>query len=349
MNRFYNKRIFLDYASATPVLPEVRQAMEKYWSKDFYNPSAIYIEGVQVKKEVEKFRTKIARLIGVSSDSIIFTSGGTEANTWAIRGLKNSHIIIDAMSHPSVFEAAKDLNSSTYNLEKEWLIGENTTLISTVTTDNKIGRRVHEWRKTNNSQTPLLHIDASQTAQYFKVGLEALSCDLLTLDGAKFYGPKGLGVMVVKRGLKLDLPPLGTPPVPLIVGFAKALEIAVRDREVERERLISLSTMFIKNIQHSLPEVYITQDSPNIINLSVPGIPPELLVLALDRAGVLVSAGPACNSNKPEPPDTPVRFSFGRFTTKKAMEQAVEIFCRVAESMVKWSREFGINSIHAAI
>src|SRR3989344_935288 len=229
MNRFYNKRIFLDYASATPVLPEVRQAMEKYWSKDFYNPSAIYIEGVQVKKEVEKFRTKIARLIGVSSDSIIFTSGGTEANTWAIRGLKNSHIIIDAMSHPSVFEAA------------------------------------------------------------------------------------------------------------------------VRDREVERERLISLSTMFIKNIQHSLPEVYITQDSPNIINLSVPGIPPELLLLALDRAGVLVSAGPACNSNKPEPPDTPVRFSFGRFTTTADVKQAVEIFCRVAESMVKWSREFGINSIHAAI
>jgi len=335
MNRFHNKRIFLDYASATPVLPEVRRAMEKYWSKDFYNPSAIYIEGVQVKKEVEKFRTKIARLIGVSSDSIIFTSGGTEANTWAIRGLKNSHIIIDAMSHPSVFEAAKGLNSSTYNLEEEWLIGQNTTLISTVTTDNKIGRRVREWKKINNSQVPLLHIDASQTAQYFYVGLETLSCDLLTLDGAKFYGPKGIGALVVRRGLKLDLPPLGTPPVPLIVGFAKALEIAVRDRETEKKRLTSLSASFINDIQHSLPEARITHSQPNIINLSIPGILSELLVLALDRAGVLVSAGPACNSNKPEPPDTPLRFSFGRFTTKEDVRRAVQIFCPICKSMVK--------------
>ncbi|OHB17523.1 MAG: hypothetical protein A2544_00035 [Candidatus Zambryskibacteria bacterium RIFOXYD2_FULL_43_10] len=335
MNRFHNKRIFLDYASATPVLPEVRRAMEKYWSKDFYNPSAIYVEGMQIKEDVEKNRTKIARLIGVSSDNIIFTSGGTESNTWAIRGLKNSHIVIDSMSHPSVFEAAKGLNSSTYNLEKEWPIGENATLISTVTTDNKIGRRVRKWRKTNNSQTPLLHIDASQTAQYFKVGLEALSCDLLTLDGAKLYGPKGIGALVVRRGLKLDLPPLGTSPIPLIVGFAKALEIAVRDRETEKKRLTSLSASFINDIQHSLPEVYITQSSPNIINLSVPGIPPELLVLALDRAGVLVSAGPACNSNKPEPPDTPVRFSFGRFTTTADVKQAVQIFCLICKSMVK--------------
>ncbi|OHB14317.1 MAG: hypothetical protein A3G05_00120 [Candidatus Zambryskibacteria bacterium RIFCSPLOWO2_12_FULL_45_14] len=313
----------MDYASATPILPEVKQVMEKYWSRDFYNPSAIYEEGVQIKKEVEEFRTKIARLLGVTRESIIFTSGGTEANTWAVRGVRPGRVIVGEDSHPSVLEAAKGLT------------GTETTLVSSVTTDNKLGRKIREERKKNNSQYPLLHVDASQTAQYFNVGLETLLCDLITLDSAKLYGPKGIGVLVLRRGLKLDLPPLGTPPVPLIAGFCKAFEIAVRDRERERERLISLSTIFMKNIEHSLPEVYIAQSQPNIINISVPGILPELLVLALDRAGVLVSAGPACNSNKPEPPDTPVRFSFGRFTTSEEVRRAAEIFCRTVESVVK--------------
>ncbi|OHB10821.1 MAG: hypothetical protein A3H60_02945 [Candidatus Zambryskibacteria bacterium RIFCSPLOWO2_02_FULL_44_12b] len=323
MNWFKTRRIFMDYASATPILPEVKQVMEKYWSRDFYNPSAIYEEGVQIKKEVEEFRTKIARLLGVTRESIIFTSGGTEANTWAVRGVRPGRVIVGEDSHPSVLEAAKGLT------------GTETTLVSSVTTDNKLGRKIREERKKNNSQYPLLHVDASQTAQYFNVGLETLLCDLITLDSAKLYGPKGIGVLVLRRGLKLDLPPLGTPPVPLIAGFCKAFEIAVRDRERERERLISLSTIFMKNIEHSLPEVYIAQSQPNIINISVPGILPELLVLALDRAGVLVSAGPACNSNKPEPPDTPVRFSFGRFTTSEEVRRAAEIFCRTVESVVK--------------
>jgi len=317
-------RIFLDYASATPVLPEVKRAMEKYWSRDFYNPNAIYEEGVRIKKDVDEYRTKIAQILGVAKETIIFTSGGTEANTWAVRGVKPGRVVVEQDSHPSVSEAAN-----------KGIRGTETTLVSSVTTDNKLGRKIREERNKNHTEFPLLHIDASQTAAYFNVGLETLSCDLLTLDSAKLYGPKGVGALIVKRGVKLDLPPLGTPTVPLIVGFAKALEIAVRDRETEKKRLTSLSASFINDIQHSLPEVYITQSSPNIINLSVPGIPPELLVLALDRAGVLVSAGPACNSNKPEPPDTPVRFSFGRFTTTADVKQAVQIFCLICKSMVK--------------
>ena len=321
----------MDYAAATPVLPEVRKAMKKYWSREFYNPAAIYEEGVRVKKEIEEFRTKIARLIGVSSDSIFFTSGGTEANTWAIRGFKNAKVFIEEGSHPSVFEAAQNLPKAS-----AW---QSSTLISSITPDNKMGRQVREWRKKNNSQIPLLHIDASQSAQYFNIGLETLSCDLLTLDSAKLYGPKGIGALVIKHGVQIELPSQGTPPVPLIAGFAKAFEIAVRDRETERERLTNLSALFVKNIQRSLPEASITQTLPNIINVSVPGILPEFLVLALDRAGILVSAGPACNSNKPEPRDTPVRFSFGRQTTEEEVKKAAEIFCKTAQSVLKSIRQ----------
>ncbi|MDO8590273.1 MAG: aminotransferase class V-fold PLP-dependent enzyme [bacterium] len=323
MNWFKPKRIFLDYASATPVLPEVRRVMEQYWSKDFYNSSAIYEEGERVKEAVEYCRANIAKILGVGKESVIFTSGGTESNVLAIRGVKPGQIVIDAESHPSVFEAAKDIG------------GPEITLVSSITTDNKRGRAIREERKKNNSEYPLLHVDASQTANYFPVGLEVLACDILTLDSAKLYGPKGIGALVVRKGVKLAIPPQGTLPVPLIAGFAKALEIAVRDREAERIRLESLSAGFVEAIERSLPQALVTRSLPNIVHVFVPGILPEYLVLALDRQGVMVSAGPACNSYKPEPPDTPVRFSFGRFTTASDVRRAAKIFCRIATSVVK--------------
>src|SRR3989344_1215050 len=189
MSRFKQKRsvyrqnrIFLDYASATPVLPEVRKVMEKYWSKDFYNPNAIYDEGVRVKKDVDEYRTKIARILGVAKETIIFTSGGREANTWAVRGVKPGRIVVEPDAHPSVLEAAQGI------------LGTKLVLVSSVTTDNKLGRKIREERKKNNSEYPLLHIDASQSALYFNVSLEALACDLLTLDAAKLYGPTGIGL-----------------------------------------------------------------------------------------------------------------------------------------------------------
>ena len=297
--------------------------MEKYWSKDFYNSSAIYEEGVRVKKEVDGFRTKIAELMGAAKEGVIFTSGGTESNVLAIRGTKAGKIIFEPESHPSVVEAAKGVS------------GSETALISSVTTDNKLGRKVRQERKNKNSQFPLLHIDASQTANYFPVGLEVLACDLITLDAAKLYGPKGIGALIVRRGVVLDLPPRGTLPVPLIAGFVKALEIASRNRESEAKRLIALSQKFAETLARSLPSIQVTVTAPNMVNVSVPGILPEFLVLALERRGVLSSAGPACNSNKPEPPETPVRFSFGRFTTSSDIKRAAEIFCSIVRGVVK--------------
>ncbi len=328
MNWFSRKIIYLDYAAATPMLPEVRREMEKYFSKDFYNPNAIYAEGEKVRKKVEEYRTRIAKILGVSKETIIFTSGGTEANVLAVRGVRPGKIVAEPGSHPSVLEAVIENNS------------KEITLISSVTTDNKLGRKIREERKKNDppagGQYPLLHIDASQTAQYFNIGLEHLACDLITLDGAKLYGPKGIGALIVRKGVELNLPPRGTPPVPLIAGFAKALEMAERDREAEFKRLDSMSASFVEGLGHALPQARVTRTLPNIINVSVPDILPEFLVLALDREGVKVSAGPACDANKPEPADAPVRFSLGRHTSKKDLDRAVKIFCRVIENMLKF-------------
>lgn len=315
--------IFLDYASATPVLPEVLKAMAPYWADEFYNPNAIYAEGERAKKTVEEAREKIARLLGVSPRSVIFTSGGTEANVLAVRGVKPGRIIVELEAHPSVAEAV---------LPSE---AKEIVLVSSVTTDNKLGRQIREERKKKGSPYPLLHIDASQSAQYFNVGLEVLACDMLTLDAAKLYGPKGVGALIVRTGVELDVPPRGTPPVPLIIGFAKALEIAARDREAEFERLDSLSAAFAESLGKALPEATVSREAPNIVNISLPGVLPEFLVLKLGRAGVKVSAGPACESNKPEPAETPVRFSFGRATTEKELNEALKVLCREVKTMVK--------------
>lgn len=326
MKWFSAKKIFLDYASATPVLLEVRRVMEQYWTEDFYNPNAIYEEGLRVKREVEKFRTQIAQMFGASAENVIFTSGGTESNTWAVRGVKRGRIVIDEDSHPSVIEAAKGIE------------GKETTLVSSITTNNKLGRKIREERKKHQpagGQYPLLHIDASQTAQYFNIGLEALACDIITLDSSKLYGPKGIGALIVRKGVKLILPPLGTPPVPLVAGFVKALELAARDREAEYKRLSLLAEKFENFVKKALPQVEVKSQLPNVIHLSVPGILPELLVLALERAGVLVSAGPACESQKPEPPETPVRFSLGKFSTEKELRKAAEIFCQTVQKLIK--------------
>lgn len=333
--KFFSKkdeRIYLDYAAATPVLPEVKREMEQYWNEDFYNPNAIYTEGERVKKEVEGYRERMAKILGVTPRSIIFTSGGTEANVLAVRGVKPGKVLTEGDVHPSITEAIEgrtlDTDSQGPTLD---------SLVSSATTDNKLGRKIREERKKKGSRYPLLHVDASQTAAYFDVGLEKLACDLLTLDAAKIYGPKGIGALIVRHSVKLDLPPRGTPAVPLIAGFVKALELAVCDREKEYIRLASLSARFAGIIGKMFPRAEISRLLPNIVNVSIPGILPEFLVLVLDRAGIMVSAGPACESNKLEPADSPVRFSLGRLTTEKELNRAAEIFCREVGNMLKSS------------
>ncbi len=317
------ERIYLDYASATPALSEVRAEMERYWSEEFYNPNAIYKEGEEVRLQITNYKAQIAQMFGAQKESVMFTSGGTEANTWVVRGVKNGKIIFDGDVHPSVIEAGAGMK------------GRSPTLVTSVTRDNKLGRKIREERKKRKSEYPYLHIDASQSTQYFNIGLETLACDIITLDSAKLYGPKGIGAIIFRKGVKLDLPPQGTPAVPLIAGFARALEIAIRDREAEFVRLSSLTDRFAKFVKKNLSKTDISLTLPNVVHLSVPGILPELLVLALDRRGVMVSAGPACNSNKPEPPETPVRFSFGKFTTEKEIEKSARIFCQVVQNLLK--------------
>jgi cysteine desulfurase len=330
-----SKKIFLDYASATPVREEVLEAMKPYARENFYHPSAIYQEGREVLTQVEDFRTQIARMFGAQKRGVIFTSGGTEANTWAVRGVKQGHMIIDTDSHPSVSESIQGDNFSLWEPSQPLPVREDTTLVSSVATDNKLSRQIREIRRSTQKSYPLLHVDATQSVQYYPVGLETLGCDLISVDAGKIYGPKGIGALIVRKGVTLDLPPQGTPPVALIAGFVKALELVVRDRESETKRLQKLAEDFAQELKLALPEVEVSLRLPNIILLSLPNVLPEYLVLALETEGILVSAGPACNANKPEPRDTPVRISLGRNTTKKDLQLALKAICRGVKNVIK--------------
>lgn len=222
----------MDYASATPMLKEVRKAMDKYWSESFENPSAIYEEGTLVRREIEEYRKRIAEILGVKKTDIIFTSGSTEANNLAILGsfetardsldktpaIKNPHLIISSDEHSSVREVAREVvrrggEVSFVESDEEGkitseaikkLIKPNTFMVSVMLANNetgtilpvsKIGRMIEVWRKDEGSKYPLFHTDASQAPNYLDVNLSRLHVDSVSLDGSKIYGPKGVGIL----------------------------------------------------------------------------------------------------------------------------------------------------------
>ncbi|MEK9171714.1 MAG: cysteine desulfurase family protein, partial [Patescibacteria group bacterium] len=385
--------------SATPVLPEVRQMMEKYWSRDFYNPSAIYQEGLLIKEEVRQNRTRVARALGISPDGVIFTASGTESDNLAILGTfeafrqaqgkkaqdSKPHLIISATEHPAVVAAAREVlrrggEMSILGVDEEGLVSvealkkllkKNTFLVSiglanneigTIQPISQIGRLIFEFRKENSSPYPYLHTDASQAPNYLNVGVESLQTDILTLDGSKIYGPKGIGVLAVRRGVKIH--PIifgggqergrraGTSNPALVSGFALALEIALRDREKESRRLETLRKYFIEFIKKCLPRIMINgsldNHLPNIVSVSLPDTLSEFILLKLDRSGIMVSVGSACSfdekvSGSPvitalgrsDLAEATLRFSFGRLTTLSDVGRAAKIFCHICQSVVK--------------
>lgn len=390
MKLLSKKRIFLDHASTTPVLPEVRRAMEKYWLKDFYNPSAIYEEGLHIRRDIEAFRANVARLLSAGAKDVIFTGSGTESDNLAILGtfeasratFKKPHLIISSVEHPAVREAANEVvrrggEVSIVPVDENGLVSpqsvlecitDETFLVSIMLANNEIGtiepvskiaRLVRENRKKRESEYPYIHTDASQAANYIHVDVTRLNVDLLTLDGSKLYGPKGIGVLVARPNVHLR--PMifgggqekglrsGTENAALIAGFSTALEIASRDREYETARLEDLRVFFIQEIKRSVPNVVINAEHvphlPHIVSVSIPGYIAEFIAIKLDRNGILVSTGSACGTRGetggsetiraigfPELGESTIRFSFGRNTTKKDLVRALYEFSRALEN-----------------
>ncbi len=382
--------IYLDYAATTPLDPRVKKAMQPYWSEDFGNPSSLHDLGRRAKKAINEARSKIAATLHCRSEEIVFTGGGTEAINLAILGAaryqaklgtklslvpdSRGHLITTKIEHHAVLRSMEELEQEGYEVtyievSKGGLVNPkniaqalrpDTILVSVMYANNEIGTvqpiadigkiiKTHRSHQPDKSY-PLFFTDACQAAGYLDLNVEKSGVDMLAINGSKIYGPKGVGALYVRKGVKLE--PLiygggqergfrsGTENVPAIVGLAKALEIAEKEKRQGTSRLGKLRDYFIKKVLDEIPEAELNGDPekrlPNNVNISIPGLEGEVAVVYLDERGVACSTGAACSSVEVEPSHVilalgksrehalgSLRFTLGRHTKKQDIDYAV--------------------------
>jgi cysteine desulfurase len=330
-------RIYLDYAATTPTHPLVVEAMQPYFTESFGNPSSLYSYGQEAKGAIEEARSKVAALIGSKSEEVIFTSGGSEADNFAVNGTalaregKGNHIITSAIEHHAVLEVCKFLGKrgfevtylpvDSYGLvdpqDVRRAITDKTILISIMHANNEVGtiEPIEEIGKIAEESGICFHTDAVQTTGHIPINVDELGVDLLSISAHKLYGPKGMGALYIRKGTKL-LPLIrggdqerrlraGTQNVPGIVGFGKAAEIARGEMPDETKRLTQLRDRLIKGllerIDHTRLNGHPQRRLPNSVNIGVEFIEGESMLLALDFEGICVSTGSACTSSSLEP------------------------------------------------
>src|SRR3989338_316483 len=338
------RRVFLDHATTTPVRKEVLEAMTPYWSENFGNPGTIHKDGVVAKKALDESRKKVAQILQCHTDEVIFTASGTESNSTAVFGilnkmeeegnnLKNLHIITTKMEHPSILEwfkryEKKGVKVSYLEIDKNGIVDlkelrkvltSQTVFVSVMYVNNEIGtiqpitkitHILKDFGKENNTKI-IFHSDASQAPLYLSVDTNSLGVDLLTIDGQKIYGPKGVGVLFKKRNI--DISPLlaggsqemglraGTENIPLIVGLTKALELSEKDKVEESERLLKLREKFIDRV---LKEIPCSSKSACMGRIK--------------SASYVVEATGNCMGNS-------LRFNLGKSTTEKDIDYVVDM------------------------
>ena len=331
------KRIYLDYAATTPPDPEVVKAMLPFLHDVFGNPSATCSYGQEAKDAVEDARAKVARLIGAQSEEIIFTSGGTEADNYAITSIaytnqhKGNHIITSSIEHHAVLEVCAFLQTRGFSVSYlpvdkfGWIdpqdvkkaITDKTILVSLMHANNEIGtlEPIAEIGTIVKDAGIWFHTDAVQTVGHLPVDVGELGVDLLALSGHKLYGPKGIGALYVKNGTNLGSfifgggqergKRAGTENVPGIVGLGRAAELAQKEMSDEISRVAFLRDTLIagilKAVDHTRLNGHPSQRLPNNVNMHFDSIEGESMTLNLDLEGICASTGSACDSKSLEP------------------------------------------------
>lgn len=325
--------IYLDHAAATPLAPQVLAAMQPYFSDSFFNPSSPYAPAVQVRRDYEAAKARLAACIGARPAELIMTAGATESINLAI-GSIGGHVIASAIEHESVLAAARRGDhtivpvSTTGRVDPvavQKAIRPDTRLISIALANGEIGTiqplseiaaTIHEERTRrleSGNKTPLyLHSDASQGAGLLAIHVARLGVDMLTLNAGKVYGPKQVGLLWVERSVQLA-PQIvgggqerglrsGTENVAGVIGFARALELAERGRKEEGARLVGLRDSLERQLVAAFPQAVVSGDQhrrlASHLHISFPGIDGERLVFALESKGVFVATGSACAANK---------------------------------------------------
>mgnify|MGYP000954075755 FL=1 len=340
------KRIYLDHAATTPEHPEVVSAMAPYFSEIFGNPSSIHSFGQEARAAVESAREKIAALINAKKEEIVFTSGGTEADNFAIKGVafanskKGDHIITTPIEHHAVTEPCQFMKTLGYRVtylpvdqygtvspeDVKKAITDKTILVSVMHANNEIGtiQPIEEIGKITKEAGVYFHSDAVQTAGAIPVDVEKMSVDLLSISAHKLYGPKGIGCLYIRKGTKI-VPFMhgggqekkrrgSTENVPGIVGFGKAAELAIKELDERQQHLIPLRDRLIKGLQEKIDNALLnghpTKRLPNNVSMCFEFIEGESMLLNLDMEGIAASTGSACSSATLEP--SHVLLSIGR-------------------------------------
>lgn len=335
------KKIYLDYAAATPMDEKVLAAMKPYFSNDYYNPSATYLAAKGVRAKLEDAKAKAAQWLGCRSSEIIFTAGGTEANNLAIFGTLSQYpegkVVVSAIEHDSVLKPAERYNHAHAPVGKDGvvdidklrkLIDDQTVLVSIMYANNEIGslqpvrqiaqiiKEIRMARQKAGNEYPLfLHTDACQAAAYLDLHVSRLGVDMLTLNGGKIYGPKQSGLLYVRAGVKL-VPQIlgggqerglrsGTENVASSIGLSTALDNVQANRPVENKRVSDLRDYFFHQLEQKIPDAVIngtqSQRLPNNVHITLPGQDNERLMFGFDERGIMCAVGSACSASSEEP------------------------------------------------
>ena len=388
------REVFLDYASTSPVDPEVQQAIMQSFQDCIGNPSSIHHFGRKSRETVDTNRAHLAKLLGSKTDEIVFTAGGTEADNLAIKGTaylhkdtiknKGPHIITSTIEHPAVLEPCRSLEDDGYKVtylpvDKYGLIDlhqlkdtitKDTFLITIMAANNEIGtiEPLQEIGKIAHDNNILFHTDAVQAVGKFPIDVKKMNIDLLSLSAHKFYGPKGVGALYARNGVKLQ--PLmhggghekglrsSTLNVPGIAGLGKAAELAYQRMPTDPRHIQELRDLLIKRtstIEESYLNGHPTKRLCNNAHFRFTGIEGESLLLSLDEKGIAASTGSACSSQKQQASHvllaiglTPVeahgslRFSLGRLTTRDDIDYVADelpgVVNRLRQMSPMWNR-----------
>lgn len=375
------KRIYLDHAATTWLEPSVFEKMTPFFTQTFGNPNSQHSFGREAVRYVDEARDTIAKLIGAKPNEIYFTSGGTESDNWAIRGIaqakkaQGNHLIISAIEHPAMITTAKELQKEGFEITLapvdeygvidvkalEGSIRPETIFIGVMTANNEIGtiQPIKEISEIAHKHKITFFTDAVQAAGALKLNVNEPRVDLMSFSGHKFYGPKGIGVLYIRSGLKIGRILTGghqeramrggTTNVPAVVGIAEAFKLANEHIEENAEYVKSLRDRFIKRVLSEIPYVKLNGHPENRLpsnaNFSFKYVEGESVLYSLDLAGIAVSSGSACSSGSLEPSHVllatgmpeglahgSIRFSFGKDNSMEDVDYTVD---KLKEVVVK--------------
>ncbi len=330
-------RIYLDNAATTAVSPAVLEAMTPYFCQVYGNPSSIHSTGRDARRAVDAARRQVAAAIGAAAPEIYFTAGGSESDNWAIKGTafakrsKGNHIITSAIEHHAVLHTCKWLEKQGFEVtylpvdefgrvspcDVEKAITDKTILISIMAANNEIGtlEPIAEIGRIAHEHGVLFHTDAVQAVGAIPLDVNAMNIDMLSMSGHKFHGPKGIGALYIRKGVRIDTflhggaqergQRAGTENLAGIVGIGKAIELATEQMAENAARMTRLRDRLIDGILTSIPDVRLnghrTERLPNNVNVSIRYIEGEAMLLRLDLAGIAGSSGSACTSGSLDP------------------------------------------------